>query len=103
MALSGQEGPLEPAQGSLLHILLIAWGVVTAGLICVLIYRSALANREEDQIFLDSAGDSMAKEQQEIVGRIDRLGRPIKGLIITSGALLVSIAVLWLWEGFKHF
>ena len=44
--------------------LLIAWGVVTAILICVLIYRSMLENREEDQLFLDAAAQSMANEQK---------------------------------------
>ena len=47
-----------------LQMLLLAWGVVTAILVCMWIYRSALENREEDQIFLDAAGDSMAREQR---------------------------------------
>jgi len=86
-----------------LYALLIAWGAVTAVLICVLIYRSTLETREGDQIFLDSAADSMASEQRAIVARIDKLGRPITALIVLSSVLLVVSAGLWLWQGFKNF
>ena len=46
--------------------LLVAWGVVTAILVVVLVYRSTLETREEDQIFLDAAGESMASEQRAL-------------------------------------
>jgi hypothetical protein len=83
--------------------LLVAWGVITAILIFVLIYRSMLENREEDQIFLDAAAQSMANEQKLIVARIERLGRPITALIVLSSVLLVAAAGLWLWQGFQNF
>ncbi len=86
-----------------LEILFIIWGVVTALLVCALIYRSMLETHEEDQLFLDSAGDSMASEQRAIVQRIEMLGRPITALWIVSGALLVAIAGMWLYQGFKSF
>ena len=35
--------------------LLIAWGVLTAFLIILLIYRSTLTMREDDQLFLDDS------------------------------------------------
>ena len=79
------------------------WGVVTGVLVCVLIYRSALETHEEDQIFLDAAGESMASEQRALVARIERLSRPITALIVVSGSLLVAIAGLWLWQGFQNF
>jgi hypothetical protein len=85
------------------EILLIAWGVVTAVLICVMIYRSTLETREEDQIFLDAAGESMAREQREIVAKIEKLGVPITGLAILSGAILVAIVGVWLYQGYKNF
>jgi hypothetical protein len=88
---------------STLLTLMIIWGVVTAALICLLIYRGTLEAHEEDQIFLDAAGDSMAREQQAIVLRIEKLGRPITMLIIASSALLLVIAGIWLWQGFKNF
>jgi len=88
---------------SALYGLLIAWGVVTAALVCVLIYRSTLETREEDQIFLDAAGESMASEQRALVARIERLSRPITALVVLSGTLLVVTGGIWLWQVFKNF
>jgi len=86
-----------------IQILLIVWGVVTAVLICAMIYRSTLETREEDQIFLDAAGDSMAREQRQIVAKIERLGRPIAALAVVSGLILATIVGMWLYQGFKSF
>jgi hypothetical protein len=86
-----------------IQILLITWGVITAVLVCVWIYRSTLETREEDQIFLDAAGQSMANEQRAIVARIEGLTRPIMALAVVSGALLLVIAGMWLWQGFQSF
>jgi hypothetical protein len=89
--------------GTALFSLLVGWAVVTAVLICMLIYRAMLGAHEDDQIFLDKAGDSMAQEQRLIVARIERLDTPIKLLITASIALLLIIAGIWLWRGFKNF
>ncbi len=92
-----------PPSNPLLMGMLIVWGVITAALLILVIYRSTLERREDDQIFLDAAEESMAREQRAIVARIDKLSKPIMGLIIASGALLVVIAGLWLWDAFKRF
>ncbi|MGB0034762.1 MAG: hypothetical protein WBP79_04730 [Candidatus Acidiferrales bacterium] len=86
-----------------MYMLLIAWGVVTAALVCLLIYRGTLETHEDDQIFLDGAGESMASEQRGIVARIEKLGRPIMVLMTLSGTLLLACAGMWLWQGFKTF
>lgn len=86
-----------------LQMVLVAWGVVTAILVCMWIYRSALENREEDQIFLDAAGDSMAREQRAIVARIEKLSVPIMVLMVLSGVLLVAMATLWIWKSIQSF
>jgi hypothetical protein len=88
---------------SSLFMLLIAWGAVTAVLVCVLIYRSTLETREEDQIFLGGGEETMANEQRAIVARIEKLSRPITALVVLSGSLLVVTAGLWLWQVFKNF
>jgi hypothetical protein len=86
-----------------LMILMVAWGGVTAILICLLIYRGTLETREDDQIFLDAAGDSMAAEQRSIVARIDKLSRPIMMLIVASVGLLLVAGVIWGWEAYQRF
>ena len=94
---------MEATQGNLFTILLAVWGAITVSLIVLVIYRSTLENREEDQIFLDAAGESMAREQRKIVGRISSLSKPITVLMVLSGVLLLGIGCAWLWEGFKKF
>jgi hypothetical protein len=84
-------------------LLLIAWGVVTAVLLVFLIYRSTLETREEDQIFLGSAEESMANEQRVLVARIEKLSKPIMALIVLSSALLAASAGIWLLQAFKSF
>jgi hypothetical protein len=83
---------------TILLVLAVAWGLVPTLLVFIWIYRSTLESREEDQIFLGSAGDIMAAEQREIVARIEKLSRPIIALAVVSGVLLIAGAGLWIWQ-----
>ncbi len=93
---------MEAIHGALLGVLVL-WGAVTAVLVGLLAYRGTLEIREDDQIFLDRAGDSMANEQREIVARIDKLSKPIKIFMILSIVLLLTALGVFLAEGFKNF
>jgi len=44
---------MEPS--IILMMLFSAWGVITAALVGLLIYRATLSSREDDQIFIDAA------------------------------------------------
>ncbi len=88
--------------GPLLY-LLIAWGVVTAIFVVLFIWRSVLSSHEDDQIFLDAAEEHMAREQRELVAKINALSRPLMGTGILAGVLLLVIAGMWLKEGLKGF
>jgi hypothetical protein len=81
---------------------LIAWGIVTAVFMLLLIRRSLLASHEDDQIFLDAAQEHMAREQREIVAKINALSRPLMTSGIASGALLLVLAGLWLYNGLRN-
>jgi hypothetical protein len=86
-----------------LYTLLVAWGAVTVILICALIYRSTLETHEDDQIFLDAAGESMANEQRLLVAKIQKLNRPIGGLFAVSAGLLIVTGGLWVWQVLETF
>jgi hypothetical protein len=83
--------------------LLIAWGIITAIFLILLIWRSLLESHEDDQIFIDASQNHMAREQQELVAKINTLSRPIMTSGVTAGVLLLVIAGMWLYEGLKHF
>jgi hypothetical protein len=83
--------------------LLITWGVVTAIFLFILLRRSLLASHEDDQIFLDAAEEHMAREQRELVAKIDALSKPLMGTGILAGLLLLVIAGMWLYGGLKNF
>ena len=53
--------------------LLIAWGILTAILIILLIYKSTLTMHEDDQLFLDDHNSHMQEEQTELLTRMLRL------------------------------
>jgi hypothetical protein len=83
--------------------LLIAWGVVTAIFLVLIAWRSVLSSHEDDQIFIDSAQEHMAREQRELITKIQKLSPPILTSGITSGVLLLLIAGIFVYNGLKNF
>jgi Tfp pilus assembly protein PilN len=84
---------------SALTMLLIVWGVLTGILIVLLIYRSTLTIREDDQLFLDQSESHMEKEQQELIVKMNKLSIPLRILGASSGLLLLVMAGVWLYQG----
>jgi len=87
--------------GTVFTMLLIAWGVVTAVLAVLVIYRATLSSHEDDQIFI-TAGEQH-QEQEAIIAKITQLSRPIIALTALWSVLLLSVAGVWLYQGFKSF
>lgn len=88
--------------GPLLYVL-IAWGIVTGIFLALLLRRSLLVSHEDDQIFLDAAQEHMAREQRELVVKINALSRPIMSTGILAGVLLLVMTGMWLYTGLKNF
>lgn len=82
--------------------LLVAWGIVTAVFIVLIIWRGVLSSHEDDQIFLDAAEEHMAREQRELVAKISSLSRPLLITGILSGVLLLLAGGLWIYEGLRQ-
>jgi hypothetical protein len=94
---------MQDPQSLLLTLLMISWGVITAVLVVLVIYRGTLASREDDQIFIDAAEKHHYDEQQEIIAKMSRLTRPIITLAVISGVLLLTSAGIWIYGGLKNF
>jgi hypothetical protein len=84
---------------SKLLVLLIIWGVLTTILIVLLIYRSTLTMHEDEQLFLDESSSHLAKEQRDLVRRVNKLNPLIKAFGGASGALILVIAGIWIYQG----
>jgi len=87
---------------STLTLLLIVWGVLTAVLVVLLIYRSTLTMQEDDQLFLDDAESHMQEEQTEILRKVNRGNPAVRLLGAASGVLILVIAGIWVWEGLNR-
>ena len=84
---------------SKLVVLLIIWGVLTTILIVLLIYRSTLTMHEDEQLFLDESSSHMAEEQRILAQRVNKLNPFIKAFGSASGALILVIAGIWIYQG----
>ena len=87
---------------STLTTLLIIWGVLTAVLVILLIYRSTLAMREDDQLFLNESESHMQIEQQQVIARLNKVNLPVRILGGASGLLILIIAGMWIYEGLSR-
>jgi hypothetical protein len=94
---------LEESRSLILDLLMISWGIITAFLVVLVIYRGTLSSKEDDQIFIDAAEQHHYQEQQVIIARISRLTKPIVALAVVSGALLLASAGVWIYRGLKSF
>lgn len=81
--------------------LVIVWGVLTAALIAVLIYRGTLTMREDDQLFLGESEAHMQREQLEIMQKVNRLGPFVKVLGTASGLMIIGIVSLAVYQAMQ--
>ena len=82
-----------------LTTMLIIWGALTSVLVGLIIYRSLLTVHEEDQLFLSQGESGMAREQEEVLKRINRVNPLILWIGIACGVLLLVIGGVWIYHG----
>lgn len=81
----------------MLNVLTLSWASVTVVLVGLLIYRSLIGMREEDQLFLASGEEHVARKQQVLQARISSVNKFAVWLGILSGLLLIGMATLWVY------
>jgi uncharacterized membrane protein YjfL (UPF0719 family) len=82
-----------------MFMLLVAWGVLTAILVVLLIYKSTLTMHEDDSIFLNDTESQMQKDQTEVLSKMKKLAPIVKVLGALSGAMILVIAGLFIYQG----
>ena len=80
------------------NVLTVSWGSVTVVLVGLLIYRALIGMREEDQLFLASGEEHIAREQQVLQARIHSINKFAVWLGVLSGVLLVGVATMWVYS-----
>ena len=83
---------------STMMLLLIGWGVLTAILIVLLIYRSTLTMHEDDQLFLDEANSHLQEEQTELLTKVHKLALPMRVFSIGSGVFLLAFLAMLIYQ-----
>ncbi|MBS1852703.1 MAG: hypothetical protein JST79_17495 [Acidobacteria bacterium] len=82
--------------------LLIVWGVLTAILVILIIYRSTLIMHEDDQLFLGESESHIQREQTELMHKVDKLNPFVRWLGAASGLLILVIAGLAIYQGLNQ-
>lgn len=87
---------------SIVPVLWIVWAVAAAILLALLAYRGTITRYEEDQIFLDDAGQHQQKEQTEIVAKCNRIQPFVR--IATGATCVLSACILgvYVWDAVRH-
>ena len=80
-------------------MLVILLGVLLTVLTVLLIYRSTLEMHEDDQLFLGNAESQMAKEQEELQGRMHKIEPLVRWVGAACGVVLLTLVGMWLYEG----
>ena len=83
--------------------MLIAWGAVTAVFVLLMIYRSLVSMREDDQLFLNPNESAMEAEQKEVRGKIHALAPYMKGFGFASAGLGVVLVGFWIYQAITRF
>jgi len=81
--------------------MLLAWGIVTCVFVGLMIYRSVIGMREDDQLYLDST--VLEGQQKEIIAKLDRIAPYTKGFGWASAGLLLVIAGYSMYQAFTRF
>jgi hypothetical protein len=80
--------------------MLFAWFAVTAVFVVLLICRSLISMKEDDQLFLSAGEAAMEKEQRDVISRLERITPYMKGFGFASVGLLILMGV---YEGYTQF
>ena len=78
--------------------LISIWGVLTAVLVVLLIYRGTLSMHEDDQLFLSNPDSPRHKEQEDLLEKMNTLRPMLKIFAAASGVMVLAIGGLFVYQ-----
>jgi hypothetical protein len=87
---------------SAMVVLWIVWAGVLAILLILLAYRGTLTRYEEDQLFLDEAGDHQKKEQNELLAKVNKIQPFVRVATGATCVLTACIIGVYVWDAVRH-
>ena len=88
---------------TILNWVFVSWAVITTALVLVLIYRSTISMKEDDQRFLDPAERQLEEHQRQIMKSLARLRPTVRALCVGSGWLFLVMLGVVGFEVWKTF
>ena len=74
------------------------WAAITSVFVILMIYRSLIKMREDDQLFLDPTQTALQNEQKAVQQKLNQLRPYAKGLGFASAALGAGLVGLWVYQ-----
>lgn len=87
---------------SAMPVLWIVWAGVAAIMLILLGYRGTITRYEEDQIFLDDAGNHQEREQNAILAKVQRIQPYVRAAIGATCAMSACILGFYIWDAIRH-
>jgi len=87
---------------SAMLILWIVWAGVLAILLILLAYRGTLTRYEEDQLFLDEAGDHQKQEQNELLTKVNKIQPYVRVATGATCVLTACILGVYVWDAVRN-
>jgi hypothetical protein len=87
---------------SAMPVLWIVWAGVAVILLILLGYRGTLTRYEEDQLFLDDAGNHQALEQSAIMVKVHKIQPYVRAAIGATCVLSACILGFYVWDAVRH-
>jgi len=78
-------------------MLLILTGIAGTALFVSIIYSSNVENHEDDQLFLGAAESEMAKEQEELRVKLNKVELIVRWLYVLTGTLALITFGVWIY------
>jgi hypothetical protein len=87
---------------SAMPVLWIVWAGVAVIMLILLGYRGTLTRYEEDQIFLDDAGNHQQQEQNAILVKVRKIQPYVRLAIGATCVMSACILGLYVWDAVRH-